>query len=156
MFLEVGALKELTRQAQQGHLCGIPNKFAKTIHVGHSFGSVITNTLTAMYPDITKGIVLTGFSQIGNYLADFALGGNFVPVSENPALAKKYALGYVAPKSMVGVQINFFGPGDFDPKILDAAAMTGQPVTYGELLTLASGAPMSTFAGPVLIISGGL
>ena len=156
MFLTVAALKALTDQAKAGRLCGVSSKFDKTVHIGHSFGSIITYTLTAQYPDITNSIVLTGFSQVGNYLGYFAVGGNFVPVKENPVLAKDYAVGYLAPKSTVGVHINFFAPGDFDPKLLDVAGATGQPVTFGELFTL-GGAPATTdFPGSVLIITGSM
>lgn len=156
IFLEIAALKELTQQAKDGHLCGVQHKFDKTVHIGHSFGSVMTYSLTNLYPDITDSIVLTGFSQVPNFLPYFALGGNFAPVKENKMLAGKYADGYIAPKDSIGVHINFFGPNDFDPELLQVASQTGQPATFGELLSLGSAAPTSVFTGSVLIVTGGM
>lgn len=115
----------------------------------------MTYGLTAMYPNITNGIVLTGFSQVPQFMAYFALGGNFAPVSDNEILAEQYDIGYIAPKDSIGVQINFFGPDDFDPEILKVATKTGQPAAIGELLTVGSGPKSSDFSGPVMIITGG-
>jgi hypothetical protein len=56
----------------------------------------------------------------------------------------------------VGVQINFFSEGDFDPALLEVAFEKGQPVTPGELLTLGAPAGVNnTYTGPVQIITGG-
>jgi pimeloyl-ACP methyl ester carboxylesterase len=38
------------------------------IHVGHSFGSVQSAWLSALYPNNTDGLVLTGYSTNGNFL----------------------------------------------------------------------------------------
>ncbi|GAB0135786.1 hypothetical protein EsDP_00004111 [Epichloe bromicola] len=154
IFLEIAALKALTDRARAGLLCGVPHKYEKTVHLGHSFGSAMTFGLSAMYPNVTDGIVLTGFSQVPQFMAYFVLGANFAPVKEIESLADQYDAGYMAPKSSIGVHINFFGPGDFDPKLLEVATATGQPATVGELLTVGSGPTTSEFAGPVMIITG--
>ena len=152
IFLEIAALKELTQQVKAG---GCGPKFKKIVHVGHSFGSAITFALTNMYPTISDAIVLTGFSQVSSFFGLFALGGNFAPVKVIPTLKDQYVEGYVAAKTSIGVQSNFFAPGDFDPKVLDVATKTGQPAAVGEILTLASAGSTSDFGGPVLIITGG-
>lgn len=41
-------------------LDSIPD-FTKFVHVGHSFGSILTSALVAKYPDLTDGISLTGY-----------------------------------------------------------------------------------------------
>ncbi|KAG5994240.1 hypothetical protein E4U54_003157 [Claviceps lovelessii] len=153
--LEIAALKAMTDMARAGQLPGVTRKFSKIVHVGHSFGSAMTYGLTAMYPSISDGIVLTGFSQVSKYMAYFALGANFVPVSKIRSLANKYGPGYYAPRSKTGVHINFFDPNNFDPKLLDSAYNNGQAATAGELLTVGSGPSSSDFAGPVMIITGG-
>ena len=154
--LEVAALAELTKIAKGGNLCGVKHAFSKTVHLGHSFGSLMTYALSAKMPDFSNVIVLTGYSQVSQYISGFALGGNFAPVKEIPALAAKYAVGYVAPKDKIGVHINFFGPGDFAPNALDYAFANGQPASLGELITLGEAAPTSTdFSGAALIITGG-
>ncbi|POR32810.1 Uncharacterized protein TPAR_06992 [Tolypocladium paradoxum] len=154
IFLEVAALKELTQRARDGKVPCLGHKFNKIAHLGHSFGSAITFALTNMYPAVSDAIVLTGFSQVSSFIGLFALGGNFAPVKEIPTLRHRYAEGYVAPKSSIGFHINFFAPGDFDPRMLDVATKTGQPAAVGELLTVGSTGSTSEFGGPVLIITG--
>lgn len=127
----------------------------KIVHVGHSFGSSQTYALTAAEPSISDGIVLTGFSQNGSFAAYFTLGSNLIIANTIPALSS-YVTGYLAPATVQGAHIDFFAPGQFDPNVLQVAYATGQPVTPGEVLTLAgaSAAP-NPFAKPVLIITGG-
>lgn len=151
--LEIAALKALTTHARKGSLPGIGcGCFSKVVHLGHSFGSVMTYALANESPELTDAIVLTGFTQATDYLSWFAVAGNFVPVVNSSI----YPAGYMTPASTVGVQINFFGEGDFDPEMLEEAFKKGQPVTPGELLSL--GAPASvnnTYPGPVQIVTGG-
>lgn len=154
-LLEVDGLRALTQGLRDGCIDGVEDHFEKIVHVGHSFGSTHTYALTAMYPNISDGIALTGFSQNGSFVPFFQLGGNFIDVKENAALAPLYAHGYLAAGDPSGVQTNFFSPGAFDPKILTYAATTGQPVTIGELLTIGGEtASPNHFAGPVIIVTG--
>ncbi|KAM3515325.1 hypothetical protein MY11210_001066 [Beauveria gryllotalpidicola] len=164
LALEVEALHQLTLRARGGdanhHLCGLAagHRFARTAHVGHSFGSAMTYALASKYPDITDAIVLTGFSQAPEYMALFALGADFAPVAavSSPVLQQqRYATGYIAPKSAIGVHIDFFGPGDFSPDMLRDATAHAQPAALGELLTVADGAAApSNYTGAVYIITG--
>ncbi|KAF4342352.1 hypothetical protein FBEOM_3759 [Fusarium beomiforme] len=152
-YLEIAALKALTKKAREGTL-GVRRKYSKVVHLGHSFGSVITYALANESPELTDAIVLTGFSQATAYLPLFAVGSNFVPITTTP-LRHKYPKGYIAVASTVGVQIVFFSEGDFDPKLLQVAYETAQPVTPGEILSL--GAPASknnSYPGPVQIVTG--
>ncbi|KIV88399.1 hypothetical protein PV10_08085 [Exophiala mesophila] len=153
--LEIAALKELTRLARNQQIQGIGDQFQSVVHVGHSFGSVQTYALARDEPNLSDGLILTGFSQNGTFLPFFQLGGNFVAVSSNQVLASQYVAGYLAAGNPSAVQANFFSPGQFDPDILSLAAQTGQPVTVGELLTI-GGATYgnSTFQGPVLVVTG--
>ncbi|KAM5351024.1 hypothetical protein ACJ41O_003747 [Fusarium nematophilum] len=154
VFLEIAALGELTRLAKTGCLPGITAKYTKAVHIGHSFGAVMTYGLANQSPELTDAIILTGFTQASAYLPLFAVSNNFVPVTDSPRAAE-YPAGYVATASTVSVHINFFAEGDFDPEILDVAYENSQPTTPGELLTL--GAPVSSensFIGPVLVITG--
>ncbi|KAH7119902.1 Alpha/Beta hydrolase protein [Dendryphion nanum] len=65
---EVQALNEVTKKLRDGSIPEINNKFAKVVHVGHSFGSVQTYWLSSLYPNNTDGIVLTGWSGNGGFL----------------------------------------------------------------------------------------
>lgn len=157
LALEVEALHQLTVTAAAGHLCGFEGlKFKKIVHIGHSFGSVMTYALSSQYPSIADAIVLTGFSQVPNYTGLFVLGSNFAPVAAvSNKLEKVYSTGYVVPKSSIGVQMDFFSPGDFDPKMLADVTAHGQPAAIGELLTIGGGAVApSNFTGAVQIING--
>lgn len=153
--LEIAALKAVTEMAREGKIPQVCRQFSKLIHVGHSFGSAMTYALSAMYPDISDGIVLTGFSQVPKYMAYFALAANFAPVRRIRSLSQKYGPGYIAPRSKIGVHTNFFAPDNFDPHLLESAFENGQPATVGELLTVGSVPSSTDFAGPVMIITGG-
>ena len=151
--LEVAALAALTKDLRAGKISGVP-KFEKVVHVGHSFGSAQTYALTTMFPGISDGIALTGFSQNSSFIGLFELGGSFIKANKVATL-KEYPDGYLASADETAVQTNFFGPNQFDPEILKFSFMTGQPVTVGELLTMGGGAgAKNDFAGPVLIITG--
>lgn len=76
-FLEIAALAELTRMLRNGTLYGAP-AYSKIVHVGHSFGSAQSFALTAMYPTISDGIVLTGFSMNASVgVSLFNAGANY-------------------------------------------------------------------------------
>ncbi|KAF2237155.1 hypothetical protein EV356DRAFT_442255 [Viridothelium virens] len=150
--LEEAALHALTKMTRNGELPGIDCKFDKVVHVGHSFGSVISYSLTRDYPTASDGLILTGFSGNATFLAYFALGGNFVLANTIPHLSA-YPAGYFAAGDASGVQTNFFAPGDFDPNILELGFQTQQPVTAGEILTIAASG-VNHFAGPVIVITG--
>lgn len=153
--LEIQALRAMTQMVRDGSLCGVPGKFDKLVHVGHSFGSIMSYGLTTMYPNLSDAIILTGFSQAPYFMPYFALGGNFAPVSSVDTLKDKYATGYIAPFSSIGVNIQFFGPGDFSEEMLDDATKNGQPAALGELLNTAGPTTMpSNFKGDVLVITG--
>ncbi|KIW13126.1 hypothetical protein PV08_08313 [Exophiala spinifera] len=153
--LEIAALKALTRLAWSGSVPGVSTKFDKIVHVGHSFGSIQTYALARDEPELSSGIVLTGFSATGAYIPYFLLGGNLISAADVPSFATTYGAGYLVPGDASGVHTNFLAPGQFDPEILDFAFATGQPVSVGELLTVGSAsAGVNSFAGPVLVISG--
>ena len=137
-----------------------------------------------MYPNISDGIVLTGFSTNGSFLGFFAAGADFVQANKNQPfrlgsvsataaeqvlnmygltdyvaglsvpIGLNYSNGYLINSNINANQYLFFLPGYFDPGALLAGENTKQPVTPGELLTLGSIPMTSAFAGPVLVITG--
>ncbi|KAK5054733.1 hypothetical protein LTR84_001625 [Exophiala bonariae] len=155
--LEIAALKELTRLARAQQIPGLAlPSFEKYVHVGHSFGSIQSFELARESPDLSDGLILTGFGLNGSFLPFFQFGGNWVSATSIPALASQYAAGYFGAGNPSAVQTNFFSPGQFSASALDlAAGALGQPVTVGELLTIASAiGGVSQFSGPVLVITG--
>ncbi|KAI1095741.1 Alpha/Beta hydrolase protein [Rostrohypoxylon terebratum] len=154
--LELAALYALTSKLRNGSIPGIPT-YEKLVHVGHSYGSVLSYALVQAHPTgLSDGIVLTGFGQnSGNGSTYFTYGGNYVLARNASAGLSSYPAGYMASSDRTGVQTNFFAPGNFDPAILQAAYEANQPVTVGELMTLGSVAVgNNTFGGPVLVITG--
>jgi len=104
----------------------VNHTFNKIVHVGHSFGSAQTYILTSMYPNISDGIVLTGFSMNASFVGYFASGGNFQQAFLNQpfrfgspvdAAAVNYAIraygltDYVAPFEFTGVSTLNYPPG---------------------------------------------
>jgi len=83
LYLEVAALAELTLMLRNGTFPGVKHAFDKITHVGHSFGSTQTYKLVSMYPDISDGIVLTGFSMNASFVGFFLSGADFVLANLN-------------------------------------------------------------------------
>jgi pimeloyl-ACP methyl ester carboxylesterase len=73
---ELEALNSVTLQLRKGKICGIDRSFKKVVHVGHSFGSVLSYWLSAKYPENTDGVILTGFSATGQFLPYIIAGWN--------------------------------------------------------------------------------
>ncbi|KAH7078742.1 Alpha/Beta hydrolase protein [Paraphoma chrysanthemicola] len=73
---EVEALNSVTLQLRRGEIPHIGAAYEKVIHVGHSFGAVQSYWLSALYPDNTDGVVLTGYSGAGQFLPYIVAGWN--------------------------------------------------------------------------------
>ena len=73
---EVEALNSVTLQLRSGGIPEIGRSFDKVIHVGHSFGSVQSYWLSALYPENTDGVILTGFSVATQFLSYVIAGWN--------------------------------------------------------------------------------
>ncbi|WQF78774.1 Putative alpha/Beta hydrolase [Colletotrichum destructivum] len=148
-WLEVAALKALTDKLRAGTIPEVGSTFDKIVHVGHSLGSIHTYALTAAYPDISDGIILTGFAPNVTFITALLLGGAFVQASD-------YAEGYFALSYEGAMQICFFAPGHFDPAILRLAYESSSPITVGELFTIGGEiGQLNAFAKPAFVIAGG-
>lgn len=172
-YLEVQATAALTTMLRNGAFpSALGTSYKRVVHVGHSFGSAQTYALAHMYPNITDGIVLTGFTMNSSFVGLFAAGGNFQQAQENkPARfanvstsigAANISLqgpeavpaGYMVSSNAAANKYLFLKPTYYDPEILTYAENTKQTVTQGELLTLGS-LPMSNdYTGPVMVIDG--
>lgn len=84
-------------------------------------------------------------------VADYLSPLDFGAIPKHETLPR----GYLVAGDAAANKYLFFYPGHYDPKILDYAEATKQPVTLGELLSL--GVPaVNAFAGPVFVINGGM
>lgn len=152
--LQQAVLIALTQKLREGTLQGVSQSFNKVIHVGHSFGSILSYALARDMPDISDALVLTGYAANGTFLPSFLIGGNWVSAT-TASLPSQYEAGYFAAGSPSGVQTNHFAPAHFDNNILSFAYASAQPVSVGEILTIGGiGAGASSFSKPVMIITG--
>ncbi|KAL6150985.1 hypothetical protein ACJQWK_10464 [Exserohilum turcicum] len=71
-----------------------------------------------------------------------------------PVYSYHYPPGYMTTSCFTAFQYGFLQPGNYDVQLGLHAERTKQPVTTGELLTLASAPKSSSFTGPVLVING--
>lgn len=74
----------------------------------HSLGSAQTYSLVNMYPNISDGIVLTGFSMNGSFFGFFGAGGDFVQANLNQPFRFGNASTILAIKSV----LNMYGLTD--------------------------------------------
>jgi pimeloyl-ACP methyl ester carboxylesterase len=66
---EVSALHEIVQMLRNGTFPQVSHRYAKVALVGHSFGSLQSYLLTAIYPGSVDGVALTGFSMNATWLA---------------------------------------------------------------------------------------
>lgn len=71
---------------RNGTFPGVNKTFKKVVHIGHSFGSAQTYSLANLYPELTDGIILTGFTMTSTFAPYFVAGGNFQLASLNQPL----------------------------------------------------------------------
>ena len=67
---ELAAIYQVTNMLRAGAVNGVPAP-KNIVHVGHSFGSVLSYALVDAYPDASDGLVLTGFSPSNATLNSF-------------------------------------------------------------------------------------
>ncbi|KAF2823196.1 alpha/beta-hydrolase [Ophiobolus disseminans] len=215
---EVEALNAVTTKLRNGGIPQVGTAYDTVIHVGHSFGSVQSSWLSALYPNNTDGIVLTGYSGAGQFLPYIIAGWNLHSARLNQPLrfgnasnagllklAKQYGMnidlvsglqkvlgaagvdlttqeigdivssteildlitgynetvfqynypsGYLASSDLTALQYAFLYPDNYDLALAIMGEQTKQPVTVGEILTIGNAPMMSTFTGPVFVITG--
>lgn len=143
-------LREGTLSKFSGATIPVPSKI---VHVGHSFGSAITNAVIAALPTMSNGAILTGFSTTAEYGLQFAISSNFYIASEHdPEKFGEYnfSKGYLTWGDALANQYSFFHAPGFDPEVLYHAETGKQPFGVSEpLQAIATKAP--AFTGPVLV-----
>lgn len=151
-FLEIEALAQLTRIVRNGEIPAIKTP-RKIVHVGHSFGSAQTVALSAMYPELSDALVLTGWSTSADYMPMFLTGANFQQARLN-GKNTDYTGGYLTNGDVGSNVYLFFYPPHFDNGLLAFAEENKQPMTIGELMTITGLPAQSNFTGPVYVIDG--
>jgi pimeloyl-ACP methyl ester carboxylesterase len=143
--VELAILTELTTLLRAGTISSSIPIPKKVVHVGHSYGSLLSNGMAAKYPDLSDGIVLTGYSLNTTWQLWFEISTSFHLASENqPSRFGNLSSGYLTWGDKYYNQYSFLKYPYFDPKVLDQAEAGKQPFTLGELLTF----PLVPFLAP--------
>ncbi|KAK4506535.1 hypothetical protein PRZ48_000267 [Zasmidium cellare] len=152
--LEVEIANCLATSLRQGHFSNLT--FSKVVGAGHSFGSIITQAITAQYPSSLDAAILTGFSANSTAMPVFLQANNFAIAShDNPYRFSTLSNGYLAASSIISNQIAFFRAPNFDPQVLSLADATKGTVTLGELFsTTAVTEPAKNWTKPVAVVNG--
>lgn len=145
--LEVEILRQLTLMARNGTLYSFAKrakptvaafnkveKPSKVVHVGHSFGSVLTSAFIAKYGNLTDGAIITGYvyNQFLGKSGMASWGVDYAATSRPPFSRTS---GYVVCQKS-GIQ-NLFFAGDthtaYTKKMFEYGDAIKQPVPVGEL-----------------------
>ncbi|KAJ9609753.1 hypothetical protein H2200_006081 [Cladophialophora chaetospira] len=159
--LQLEILAQITKAARSGALAAVAKShfnhssippFSKIVHIGHSFGSILTGGLLARYPELSDGAIETGWlvnAHTGDYNQD-SFGWQFA-AENDPVRFGKRGSGYMVVGTKSSLQQGFFHAGSFDPKLLTYANSIKDTTTVGEVLSAASiiGLPGANFTGPV-------
>lgn len=142
-------LKEEGRlSALAGHHIPTPQK---VVHVGHSFGSLITANLAGLHPALSDGVVLTGFSTVTEWILNFAVGTNFYLAREaDPERFGDRSTGYLTWRGELANQLSFFHYPAFEAEVLARAEATKFPFAIGELVAPYD-APFPGWRKPLLV-----
>ncbi|KAJ2970620.1 hypothetical protein NQ176_g8103 [Zarea fungicola] len=155
--LEVEAAHAIVNAARDGIVPMTGRSFAKIIHVGHSYGSILGNGLSVRYPNDVDAYILTGYSV---NLAQGEPGVVLLPQYAPATLVSPQK--YNAPLDPFYVEITngagartVFYHGDYSKDILNYDLANTGTVTIGEVLTAQLGQLQSPdFQGPVFVLNG--
>ena len=148
---ELAILTELTIMLKKTLISGC-NAHESFVHVGHSYGSTLTNALVATAPQLSDGIILTGYSNNLTFQGLFLATTGHLASTNQPARFAGYSSGYLTWADKYYNQYSFLAYPYFDEAIATAAENNKFPFTIGEILTTGV-VPLSApnFTGPVLV-----
>ncbi|KAM6486218.1 alpha/beta-hydrolase [Trichoderma sp. SZMC 28011] len=130
----------------------------QVVHVGHSYGSIVTNWFLARYGSLSAGAILTGFlidSEFANLKVEIA--DLSYAAEHNPTLFENRTSGYLAFGSLTAFQADSFKKETLDPNVLTYWNEEIQSsLGVGEVLTLGTGVGdvVADFTGPLQIFVG--
>ncbi|KAF3013573.1 hypothetical protein E8E14_011349 [Neopestalotiopsis sp. 37M] len=154
--LELEILNGLVTMLRDGALGGNNGHFTSVVGVGHSFGSALTQGVTAAHPQAFDAAVLTGFSVNASGMSSFNLAQ--VPEIASINQPNRFAAlpaSYLVVGSAVALQTSFCHFPGFDPAVLALADATKGTVTLGEYFTTGAVVkPAANFTGPVAVVAG--
>ncbi|PKS08437.1 hypothetical protein jhhlp_005148 [Lomentospora prolificans] len=144
--IEVEILRQLTLMARNGTLYSfageakptdpafsLPENPDKVVHVGHSWGSVLTSAFIARYGELTDGAIITGYI-LNQYLGKGGMSTFHLDYAATSCPPFDRPSGYVVCKKS-GIQTIFFAGHTetaFTQEMLDYGDLIKQPVPIGE------------------------
>jgi len=151
--VELAILTSLTTLLRSGKISPKIPIPAKVVHVGHSYGSQLSNALVASRPELSDGVILTAYSHNTTWQRWFQIATAWHLASENqPARFGNISSGFLTWGDKFSNQYIFLKYPFFDPAVLASAEAGKQPFTVGELLTFPLAPVLAPrFAKPVMV-----
>jgi hypothetical protein len=166
--VQIEILKVLTDLARSGQLLSASNitsgalpgnadyEPSTIIHVGHSYGSVLTNLFISRYPTASDGAIFTGW--MANQTPSMSPAGvwafQYAPEAD-PDRFGDLGSGYMILGSQTNYEYLFLSPRNLDHGSLDYYWGVRQTTTPVELLSaipaILTGRPAPGYKGPVLV-----
>lgn len=153
---EVAVLQNILTQLRDTTVVG-NTKHSKITLLGHSFGSVQAQAISATHPELIQGLVLTGFTTNSSNTASFFQAGTYTianQVADVPQLKRRPDV-WLATASAISDLLLFFDPPNYDQGAFQLARQSAQPVTLGSLFSIgAVGGVAMGYTGPLFVING--
>ncbi|KZP02488.1 alpha/beta-hydrolase [Athelia psychrophila] len=153
---DLAIAQKLLTMLRNGNIGG--QKFSKVVGVGHSYGSIQMQALSATLPSALDGIILQGFSANLTAGPLFWTSGAFSIATEVfPDRFSKSELtnGYLVTLAPQTNQFNYFYYPWYTQAAFEHTRATEQPVSQAVLFTLTTIIqPATSFKGPVHVVTG--
>ena len=128
-------LSTLLRSGKYTGPLGVPGKL---VHVGHSFGSFLSNALIANTPELSDAAILTGIAYGSVATAFMEAWGLRIASQIAPGKWNNRDNGYLTWVDPFGNAAVFYYPGSYDAEVLQYTESVKQPLAAIELLTPSS------------------
>ncbi|KAH7407607.1 Alpha/Beta hydrolase protein [Cadophora sp. MPI-SDFR-AT-0126] len=152
---QLAILQQLTSLVRAGHYTGSFGAPSKVVHVGHSYGSLISNGLIATTPGLSDGAILTGIAYRPNSGAFLKAWGFRIAAHQAPGKWPGLDNNYVTGVDAAGNAAAFLHGNSFSKEMAWYAESIKQPVASVELLTFTAVQQKATkFTKPLMVIAG--
>jgi len=155
---DVAILTEIVKMLKAGKVGG--KAYNSIAAIGHSYGSVQTQTITQRVPDAFDTVILTGFSTYTDYVPLYLTSTAYSPATSVaperfPEGTFPYDNSYLITATPYTNQLNFAYFPYFTNAAVSAARASEQPVTRGVLYTFGSfPGPAPAYTGNVHVVTG--
>ncbi|KAK0107250.1 hypothetical protein ONS95_003951 [Cadophora gregata] len=152
---QLAILQQLSSLVRAGNYTGSFGAPSKLVHVGHSYGSLISNGLIATTPGLSDGAILTGIAYTPNSATFLKAWGFRIAALQAPGKWPGRDNNYITGVDAAGNAAAFFHGNSFSKEMAWYAESIKQPVASAEILTftlLQQRAPK--FTKPLMLLAG--